>query len=85
MRRIDLVRERRIITVEELEFAAKLTLYKDQQEARWQAEDIRRGRPPSEAERDNRLMWQQMVEEWEWDRFYGAVDEAGPDVGLSFD
>jgi hypothetical protein len=85
MRRIDLMQERHIISVEELEFDAKLTVYKDRQEAKWQAEDARRGHPPSEVERDNRLMWQQMVEEWEWDRFYGVADEAGPDIGLSFD
>jgi hypothetical protein len=72
MRRIDLMRERHIITVEELEFAAKLAGYIDRQEAKWTAEDRRCGRPPTQGERNNRLLWQYMVEEGEWEKFYDS-------------
>jgi hypothetical protein len=75
MRRIDLMRERRIITVEELEFGAKLTAWLDQHEAKWQAEDRRRGQPPTKQEQQYRGMWRDMVEEQEWERFYGVVDQ----------
>jgi hypothetical protein len=57
MRRIDLMRQRRIITVEELEFGARLAGYIDQQETKWIAQDKRRGRLPTKQERDNRALW----------------------------
>jgi hypothetical protein len=66
------MRERRIITAEELEFGARLAAWIDQHEAKWQAEDRRRGRPPTKQEQQYRGMWRDMVEEQEWERFYGA-------------
>ena len=45
---------------------------------------MRRGRPPTKQERQYFAMWRDMVEEQEWDRFYGpVVDETG--VPSSFD
>jgi hypothetical protein len=72
MRRIDLLQERHIITVEELEFGARLAAWLDQHEAKWMAEDARRGQPPSKEQLSNRTMWRDMVEEQEWERFYGV-------------
>ena len=72
MRRIDLLQDRHIITVEELEFSVRLAAWLDQHEAKWMAEDVRRGRPPSKEQLNNRMMWRDMVEEQEWERFYGA-------------
>jgi hypothetical protein len=72
MRRIDLMRERHIITVEELEFGARLAAWLDRQEAEWQGNHMRRGRPATKEERDNWAMWRDMVEGQEWERFYGA-------------
>lgn len=69
MRRIDLLQERHIITVEELEFGARLAAWLDQHEAKWMAEDARRGRLPSKEQLDNRMMWWNMVEEQAWEGF----------------
>lgn len=77
MRRIDLAQTRLIMTAEELEFAARLDAWLDQQEAEWQAQRARRGRPPSKQEWQYFAMWQAMVEEREWERFYGPVVEMG--------
>jgi hypothetical protein len=73
MRRVDLLQDRHIITVEELEFGARLAAWLDQHEAKWMAEGARRGRPPSKEQSNNRMMWRDMVEEQEWERFYGGV------------
>jgi hypothetical protein len=72
MCRDDLMQHRRIITVEELEFSAKLAAYLDRHEAAWQAKNIRRGRPATMQERQDFDMWRYMVEEEEWERFCGV-------------
>jgi hypothetical protein len=77
MRRSDLMQKRDVVTVEELEFRAKLAAYLDRHEANWEADDQRCGRPPTRDERNNRAMWQNMIEEQAWDQFYGVADECG--------
>jgi hypothetical protein len=55
-----------------LEFGARLAAWLDQHEAKWMAEDAHRGRPPSKKQLNDRMMWRDMVEEQEWERFYGV-------------
>jgi hypothetical protein len=69
MRRIDLMQERRIITVEELEFDARLAAWLDQQEAKWQAEHERRGRSATLQEQQNWEIWRDTIVEQEWEQF----------------
>jgi hypothetical protein len=59
---------------------AKLREFIDRQIARWEAEDARKGGPPTEEERNNRWLWEAMTEETEWDRFYGEPVEECPRV-----
>jgi hypothetical protein len=75
MRRSDLMHDRHIITIEELEFGAKLTAWLDQHEAKWLAKHARRGRPPTKDEWNHFAIWQAMTEEHEWERFYGPVED----------
>jgi hypothetical protein len=75
MRRIDLARERRIITVEELEFEARLAVWLDRREAEWQSKNLRRGRSPTKQEQQNFDLWRSVAEEQERERFYGITEE----------
>jgi hypothetical protein len=63
------------ITADELVFEARLREFIDRQIAEWKAEDARKGRPPTEQERDNRWLWEVMTEETEWEHFYGEPVE----------
>jgi hypothetical protein len=59
------------ITAEELRFGAKLQEYIDKQRAKWEAQDIRSKKPPTERQLEDRLLWETMVEENAWEDFYG--------------
>jgi hypothetical protein len=60
------------IGAEELRFAALLQEQIDKVQAKWEAGDLRRGRPPSQRERNDRWLWENMIQETEWDRFFGV-------------
>jgi hypothetical protein len=59
----------------ELEFDAKLREVIDTQFAKWEAEDARRGKPPNVHQVNDRLLWESMIEDTEWDRFYGVLED----------
>jgi len=63
-----------MITVAQLGFQARLRPYIDKQQAKWEAEDARRGWPPSQQVLDGRWLWEARVEETEWERFYGLLE-----------
>jgi hypothetical protein len=56
----------------ELLFAARLQEYIDRARAKWEAEDARKGRPPTKRELDNRWLWEAMIEDTEWENFHGV-------------
>jgi hypothetical protein len=63
-------------TLPELKLDAAIRDHIEAQRARWEAEDVRHGHPPSRRLRDDRWMWETMIEETEWDHFYGPEADA---------
>lgn len=62
------------ITAALLAHEEKVQQHIDRCRAKWEAEDAKRGRPPTDRERYERLMYEIMIEDTEWDRFIGASD-----------
>jgi hypothetical protein len=60
-----------MITADELRFNAELEAYLDRQRAKWDAEDAKRGAPPTKHMLDERWLWEAMIEDTAWDDFYG--------------
>ena len=59
------------LRADELLFAASLQKFIDVARAKWEADDERRGRVPDEQTIGNRMLWEAMIEDTEWDKFYG--------------